>query len=140
MLKKLKFALILIITSILLSQCAGTGTKTIPTISSNSGGTNLYFKRPSAFIAGGVLTSVIVNGSEIGKLGNGEFIQHRINSGNFTVKLKATGLGGIGMGGDSISGTGSNEGKFFYIISAKQGLFSSKFQIQETTENGFKNN
>jgi hypothetical protein len=140
MFKKLQFALILIVTSILLSSCAGTGTKTIPAITSNSGSTTLYFKRPSAFIGGGVLTSVIVNGSEVGKLGNGEFIQYQINSGNFTVKLKASGLGGLGMGGDSISGTGNNGSKFFYIVSVKQGLFSAKFEIQETTESGYKSN
>ena len=40
------------------------------------------------------------------------------------------------MGGDSTSGVG-NEKNFFYIISVKQGLFSTKFIINETTESGF---
>ena len=136
--KKVKFFLLLFFLIPVLSSCAGTGTKTIPTISSSSGSTTLYFTRPSAFVAGAVVTSVIVNGSEIGKLGNGEYIQHIINPGNFTIRIKGSGLNALGMGGDSVSGTGKDGSNHFYIVTVKQSLLSSKFRINETTETGYK--
>ena len=121
----------------ILSSCAGTGTKTIPTISSSSGSTTLYFTRPSAYLAGAVLALVTVNGSEIGKLGNGEYIRHIINPGNFTIGIKGSGLNALGMGGNSISGTGKDGSNHFYIITVKQSFFSAKFRINETTETGY---
>ncbi len=136
--KKLLGIIFLCLLIPILSSCAGTGTKTIPTISSSSGSTTLYFTRPSAYIAGAVLASVTVNGSEIGKLGNGEYIQHTINPGNFTIRMKGSGLNALGMGGNSISGTGKDGSNHFYIITVKQSFFSSKFLINETTETGYK--
>ena len=53
-----------------LTACAGTGTKTIPTVSTDKGGaTNLYFVRSGGFVASGVLAKVEVNGIEVGRLG-----------------------------------------------------------------------
>ena len=56
---------------------------------------------------------------------------------NFRINVSVARLGGFGMGGDSISGI-ANSKNYFYIIGVKQGLFSAKFTIQETTESGYK--
>ena len=126
----------LILLFLFLTSFAGTGSKVKPNISvENSGSTNLYFVRESGFIAGGVLVKVEVNGVEIAKLGTKEYTNYK-TSGNFKIDVSGAGLGGMGMGGDSTSGVG-NEKNFFYIISVKQGLFSTKFIINETTESGF---
>ena len=125
--KKLLGIIFLCLLIPILSSCAGTGTKTIPTISSSSGSTTLYFTRPSAYIAGGVLASVTVNGSQIGKLGNGEYIRHIINPGNFTIGIKGTGLNALGMGGNSISGTGKDGSNHFYIITMSLKIYSCGF-------------
>lgn len=40
------------------------------------------------------------------------------------------------MGSDSASGVADGK-NYFFIIGVKQGLFNSKFTIQETTETGY---
>ena len=135
---KNKFKLFFIITLILgLYQCSGTGSKMKPAISSSSSGeTNLYFLRESGFVASAVLAKVNVNGVEIAKLGVKENIVHTV-SGKYKIKVTGAGIGGIGMGSDSISGIGDGK-NYFYLISVKQGLFSTEWVINETTESGFK--
>ena len=58
-------------------------------------------------------------------------------SGNFNIKVSASGINSLAMGKDSISGVGSSGSKHFYIISVKTGLFQGAFEITETTESGF---
>ena len=108
-----------------------------PAISSSSSGeTNLYFLRESGFVASAVLAKVNVNGVEIAKLGVKENIVHTV-SGKYKIKVTGAGIGGLGMGSDSISGIGDGK-NYFYLISVKQGLFSTEWVINETTESGFK--
>ena len=122
----------------LVAQCSGTGSKSIPNLSTSSsqGDTNLFFVREGGYIAGGVLAKLDVNGNEIARLGTKEYIKHIVSE-NFRINVSGAGLSGLGMGGDSISGIANNK-NYFYIISVKQGLFSAKFKIQETTEDGYK--
>lgn len=129
-------ALISIVLLLFLTSCAGTGTKIKPTISSNStGSTNLYFVRSSGFIAGGVLSKIEINGHEIAKLGTKEYVKYQTSK-NFKIKVSGAGVGGFGMGSDSASGVADGK-NYFFIIGVKQGLFNSKFTIQETTETGY---
>ena len=127
----------LIFTLAFFTQCSGTGSKIKPVISNNnSGTTNLYFSRQGGFVASGVLAKIEVNGSEIGKLGINEHVKHSV-SGNFRIKVSGAGIGGLGMGQDTVSGIGDGR-NYFYIISVKQGFLSTKWIINETTESGFK--
>ena len=127
----------LIFTLAFFTQCSGTGSKIKPVISNNnSGTTNLYFSRQGGFVASGVLAKIEVNGSEIGRLGINEHVKHII-SGNFRIKVSGAGIGGLGMGADTISGIADGK-NYFYIISVKQGLLTTKWIINETTESGFK--
>ena len=131
----LKFFLPLILL-FFLSSCAGTGSKTKPIVSSNnSGNTNLFFARQGGFIASAVLAKIEVNGIEIGKLGINEFTKFQVSK-DFKIKVSGSGVGGFGMGTDSTSGIANGENNF-YIIGVKQGLFSTKFFINETTETGY---
>mgnify|MGYP001381863906 CR=1 FL=1 len=133
----MKKFLILIFLIPLLYSCAGTGSKIKPTISSsNSGSTTLYFSRQGGYVGGGVLAKVEVNGKEIARLGTKEHLTHNV-SGNFRINVSGAGIGGIGMGSDSISGVADGK-NYFYIIGVKQGLLSAKFTINETTESGYK--
>ena len=126
--------------SFLLVQCSGTGTKTIPKLSSSNleGHTNLFFVREGGYVGGGVLAKIDINGSEIARLGTKEYTKHSVTN-NFKIRVSGAGLGGLGMGSDSSSGI-ANGKNYFYIISVKQGLFSAKFTIKETTESGYKQN
>ena len=137
---KLKIYLLIFIASILLNGCAtGTGTATLPTTIYKTDGDKvvLYFSRPKTYAGSGVNAQIIVKGSGGGILGYGEYVEHSINPGNFTIKIKPSGLH-LGMRGDSVSGTGSVGDKFFYIVSTQQTFFGMNFEITETTESGFK--
>ena len=129
--------LFIIFFSFLLVSCSGTGSKIKPTINTTSNGkTTIYFSRDGGFVASGVLAKIEVNGTEISQLGINEYTSYNVN-GNYRIKVSGAGLGGFGMGTDSISGV--SDGKnYFYIIGVKQSLFSSKFTILETTESGYK--
>ena len=94
--------------------------------------------REGGFVASGVLAKVNVNGIEIAKLGIKENIVHSV-SGKYRIKISGAGIGGLGMGSDSISGIGDGK-NYFYLISVKQGLFKTEWTINETTESGFKSN
>ena len=122
----------------LVAQCSGTGSKSIPNISSssNQGETNLFFVREGGYIAGGVLAKLDINGNEIARLGTKEYIKHTVSK-NFRINVSGAGLSGLGMGSDSISGI-ANSKNYFYIIGVRQSLFSTKFTIQETTDSGYK--
>ena len=129
--------LFIILFSFLLVSCSGTGTKTRPSISqSDNGNTNLFFSRESGYIGGGVLAKIEVNGSEIAKLGTKEYTRYTVSD-NFRIQVSGAGISGMTMGSDSISGIVNNN-NYFYIIGVKQGLFSAKFTIKETTESGYK--
>ena len=135
MLVKIKLILSILLLSFLTS-CAGTGTKLKPSVSTDSGGaTNLYFVRSSGFVAGGILSKIEINGQEIAKLGVKEYVKHQTSS-NFKIKISGSGISGMTMGNDSASGVADGK-NYFYIIGVKQGLFSAKFTIQETTETGY---
>ncbi len=122
----------------LVAQCSGTGSKSIPNLSSsdNQGETNLFFVREGGYIAGGVLAKLDINGNEIARLGTKEYIKHTVSK-NFRINVSGAGLSGLGMGSDSISGIANNK-NYFYIIGVRQGFFSTKFTIQETTESGYR--
>jgi len=129
----------LILISFFLFSCSGTGSKTRPNISSsNTENTNLYFVRESGYVASGVLAKITVNGNEIARLGAKEYTTHSVSD-DFRINVSGSGIGGIGMGGDSTSGI-SNKKNYFFIIGVKQNLFSTKFTIKETTESGYKQN
>ena len=137
---KLKIYLLIFIASILLNGCAtGTGTATLPTTIYKTDGDKvvLYFSRPKTYAGSGVGAKIMVNGSDGGTLGYGEYVEHSINPGNFTITIKPSGFH-LGMGGVSTSGTGSSGDRFFYIVEIKEGFFVMKFRIVETTESGFK--
>ena len=126
----------------LLSACAGTGTKSIPvsiTKPNNTNDVTLYFSRPSVYVGGGIIPTIFINGSEVGKLGSGEYIETIIPKGSFNIELKTQGLNSIGMIGTSLTGNGSSGSRFFYIVSMRSGLLTSTWVLTETTEQGFKN-
>ncbi len=134
---KFKKLLILLLFIPILSSCSGTGSKSIPNTSiSNNSSSTLFFTRKGGYVGGGVLASVKVNGKEIAKLGTKEYTQHTV-SGNFNIKVSATGMNSLVFGKDSISGSGTNGSKHFYIINVETGLLQGSFKITETTETGF---
>lgn len=130
----------ILLLSLFVFACSGTGSKNLPSINSqiNKSESTLYFFRPGAYVAGGVIPSIIVNGNEIGTLGNDEYLSADVNFGEFTVITKVKGLNSIGMGSASRSGIAKPGKNFFYLVNLNQSFFSAKFDLIETTESGFK--
>lgn len=137
---KIKNFISLIALIFLTSACAGTGTKNISDLSidRNSDKTKLFFYRPSAFVAGAVTAKIQVNGTEIGTIGVTEYLEHEIESQNFSIKVDYGSINGMGMGTDSIAGVGERGKNFYYLISVDQGFFSAGWKIIETTKSGFR--
>ena len=129
-------SILVLLLFLFVASCAGTGSKIKPSVSKQTNEyTNLYFVRQGGYIAGGILVKVEVNGVEISKLGTKEYVSYKTSK-NFKIKVSGAGIGGLGMGSDSSSGIADGR-NYFYIISVKQGLFSAKFIINETTETGY---
>lgn len=80
--------------------CAGSGLKTYGeyiSATKNSEHSNVVIYRPSAFVGGGTIFTVTVNGIELGKLGNNEFIIGEIQEGRNYLNVKVGGIQGIGI-------------------------------------------
>ena len=94
--KKIRIALLAICSTLLFYGCAtGTGTQTLPTsIYTITDGDRvvLYFSRPKTYAGSGVGAQIKVNGSDAGILGHGEYVEHSINPGNFTITIKPSGF------------------------------------------------
>lgn len=137
---KFLFRFPFILSIFFLVACAGTGTKNISDLSidNKSNKTQLFFYRPSAFVAGAVTAKISINGAEIGTLGNGEYLQYDLDPQNFSIKVDYGTINGLGMGTDSISGVGEKGKNFYYLINVDPGFFGTSWKITETTKSGFR--
>ena len=124
---------------LLVTACAGTGTKNYSSISyeTPSDQAVLFVGRKSRFIAGGALPKILLDGQEIAKLGVGEMERVNISSGSHKLQTKIGNLLQIGVGSDSAAFIAEKGKKYFFIVDFDQGFFSSKWKLTETTENGF---
>ena len=126
-----------------LAACAGTGTKDITSISFTKptavGESNLFFYRESKYVAGGQLIKVLVNGQEIGKLGNGEFEKFKVKAGQTSIKAGLSNILALGMTTDSYSFTAKSGENYYFLLSYNQKFFTGGWKITETSERGFKN-
>ena len=80
--------------------CAGSGLKTYGEYifaTKNSEYSNVVIYRPSAFVGGGTIFTVTLNGLELGKLGNNEFIIGEIQDGRNYLNIKVGGIQGVGI-------------------------------------------
>ena len=134
---KIVFSFILLL---FLSNCAGTGTKSLSQLSfqNKPGESSIFFVRPERFVAGGVRIGVFVDGQEIGKLGVGEMEKYPVKPGGHSINIKSGDLGGFGISSDAYSIIAEPNKNYFFIIDFDQGFFSSTWKITETSEQGFR--
>jgi hypothetical protein len=133
---KIFFSFVLIL---LLSNCAGTGTKNLSQLSfqNKPGESGLFFVRPERFVAGGGRVVVFVNGQEIGKLGIGEIEKIPIKAGAHSINIKPGDIH-FGVGGDAYSIVAEQNKNYFFIVDYDAGFFGHTFKITETSEQGFR--
>ena len=131
--------IILIILYLVLAGCAGTGTKNYGSISyeAPSDQAVLFIGRKNRYVASAALPKILLDGQEIAKLGIGEMERLNISAGSHKLQTKIGSVLQLGTGGDASAFVAEKGKKYFFIIDYDTGLFSGKWKITETTENGF---
>ena len=101
-----------------------------------------FIAREGQWVGGGVLLTVILNGSELGKLGNNEILTGKIKTGQNTLTIKPQGIGKLSYSDESFNfqSTDSNNAYFMVDLNNKILGFGSSIVITETTEASFKAN
>ena len=122
-----------------LTSCAGTGTKNYSSISyeAPSDQAVLFLGRKNRYIASAALPKILLDGSEVAKLGIGEMERMNISAGSHKLQTKVGSILQLGTGSDAASFIAEKGKKYFFLIDFDQGLFSGKWSIVETTESGF---
>lgn len=101
-----------------------------------------FIAREGQWVGGGVLLKVMLNGSELGELGNNEILTGKIKSGQNTLTIKPQGIGKLSYSDESFNfqSTESNNAYFMVDLNNKLLGFGSSIVITETTEASFKAN
>jgi len=129
---------LLLLSLFLLLSCSGTGNKYLNISELNTSGENvkMFIYREKAFMCSACLATVLLNGRQIGKLGNSEYVSSILKSNSNTLKVETTGLQGIGIGDDTehFSKTKSNS---YFLIEYKKKFLSEGWKIIEITKSEF---
>ena len=134
----MKRSLFLLLTLFLVS-CSGTGTKSISVISSiiDLGGKGkVIVSREKGYYGSGQLYTIILNGKQLGKLGQGETLVGASIEGTNNIEAN---VGGYDLGSSAVSFKGGINSNNYFIISFKQGLLYGSIRLIETNESSWKN-
>ena len=101
-----------------------------------------FIAREGQWIGGGVLLKVMLNGSELGELGNNEILTGKIKSGQNTLTIKPQGIGKLSYSDESFNFQSTDSNNAYFIVDLNNKLlgFGSSIVITETTEASFKAN
>lgn len=128
----------------LLVACSGTGVdynqhveKSVTTQDGTA-----FVAREGQWIGGAVLLKVILNGSELGELGNNEILTGKIKTGQNTLTIKPQGIGKLSYSDESFNFQSTDSNNAYFIVDLNNKLlgFGSSIVITETTEASFKAN
>ena len=126
---------------ILFGACAGTGTTSYsliaPELSTSEKG-KIFVFRESEYIGGGALVDVTINGVLAGKLGSGEMLFAKANTGTNIIEVKIDGWQGIGLNTPMLQIENNEKENKFFVIGFKTGLLMNELNLIETTESGWK--
>lgn len=127
-----------------LTGCSGTGVQYDQRVEksvTNPDGT-AFVAREGQWIGGGVLLKVVLNGNELGELGNNEILSGKVKEGQNTLTIKPQGVGKLSYSDESFNFQGSLDKNSYFMIDLNNKLlgFGSSIVITETTEASFKAN
>ena len=136
--------LALFILTAALTACSGTGVqydKQVEKSVTTPDGT-AFIAREGQWIGGGVLLKVVLNGVELGELGNNEIVSGKIKKGQNTLTIKPQGVGKLSYSDESFNFQGALTKNSYFMIDLNNTLlgFGSSIVITETTEASFKAN
>lgn len=133
-----------VLTALFLSACSGTGVdynqQVEKSVTTQDG--TAFIAREGQWVGGAVLLKVILNGSELGELGNNEILTGKIKSGQNTLTIKPQGLGKLSYSDESFNFQSTDTNNAYFIVDFNNKLlgFGSSIVITETTEASFKAN
>ena len=140
--RRLNISFCTIVLSLLLTGCAGTGTRDfslIQPIVDDPDATAVVVLRQTGFSGSGALMDINLDGMTIATLGNQEMIAHLIEPGNHVIQAAFTGIGGIGVN-DPVSTFEVDDGeKKYFIVQLRTGLITNTVTLIEVTRSGFFN-
>ena len=89
-----------IFATFIFAGCAGSGLKNYGdyvSATQDSGYSNVIVYRQSGFVGGGTIFTINLNGAELGKIGNDEFLIGEMQEGRNFLEVKVTGFQGLGL-------------------------------------------
>ena len=128
----------------LLVACSGTGVdynqQLEKSVTTQDG--TAFIAREGQWVGGAILLKVILNGSELGELGNNEILTGKIKSGQNTLTIKPQGIGKLSYSDESFNFQSTDSNNAYFIVDLNNKLlgFGSSIVITETTEASFKAN
>ena len=140
----MNYKFLLIIFTLFLTSCAGTGTKDFSLVNdqiSKPDSNLIVMYRDKAFTCGACVMDVELNGENIGKIGNGEFLTHPYDDGINTVKIKVDNfLQGLGMNKPTLQFESNDvDNNIYILIDIDAGWNSAEIELMEVSERTFKN-
>jgi len=138
--KIIKCFAVIVLASIFITGCAGTGTKNVADYSAqieNSETTAFVIGRRTGYAGSAGLISIKIDGSEVGSLGEQEVGVYEVSKGTHTVDVKFKGIAGFGMNAVVKSRQIEEGEKVFYSIQQTMTVLSSKLKMLELTKEGF---
>lgn len=126
----------------LLAACSGTGidySQQVEKSVTTQDGT-VFIAREGQWVAGAILLKVVLNGSDLGQLGNNKILTGKIKTGQNTLTIKPQGIGKLSYPDESFNfqSTDSNNAYFIVHLNNKLLGFGSSIVITETAQASFK--
>ena len=139
-----KLTKLVLLTLAFLVGCSGTGVdynqQVEKSVTTQDG--TAFIAREGQWIGGGVLLKVVLNGTELGELGNNEILTGKIKLGQNTLTIKPQGIGKLSYSDESFNFQSADDNNSYFIVDLNNKLlgFGSSIVITETTEASFKAN
>ena len=133
-----------VVAGLFLAACSGTGVnydqQVEKSVTTQDG--TAFIAREGQWVGGAVLLKVILNGSELGELGNNEILTGKIKTGQNTLTIKPQGIGKLSYSDESFNFQSTDSNNAYFIVDLNNKLlgFGSSIVITETTEASFKAN
>ena len=97
----------------------------------------LFFVRKKQFIAGGQPSKIFVDDIEVSKITSGQLDKIIVAPGRHVIRTGIANVLGVGILADNVTVNTKNGSSHYFIINYDADLLAGKFNITETTKDGF---